>query len=89
MQLTSKRKGKEWYALPFLFLRVSYCRKIVIYKYNMVYNTIVRIFFLLELYYYFPATQPLSTGSITPFINDEVSSHKNSAALAISSGFPK
>ena len=37
MQLTSKRKGKEWYALPFLFLRVSYCRKIVIYKYNMVY----------------------------------------------------
>ena len=46
MQLTSKRKGKEWYALPFLFLRVSYCRKIVIYKYNMVYNTIVRIFFI-------------------------------------------
>jgi len=46
-------------------------------------------FFLLELYYYFPATQPLSTGSITPFIKDDVSSHKNSAALAISSGFPK
>ena len=88
MQLTSKRKGKEWYALPFLFLRVSYCRKIVIYKYNMVYNTIVRIFFIRTILLFSGYTTAINRKYNT-IIKDDVSSHKNSAALAISSGFPK